>query len=317
MSRTPADVFQAEALDANRRGELTDAQLRGFGKLSGYKRRSALSSAAFLVAGAVLVGFFASPSASPALRVLIPLVCLVIAAFLVLRTITGSDALTRDLRQREVQSVQGAIGKSRIGGGRAADTYFLDVGDERFKVAPATYGVAPDAGYVRLYFLPHSRKIVNLEVLPNPALESGATPGDVLRGVSPQSILRTFSASVYSHNRREANEARASFAALSDAFDSLVTQSPGPPLGARDPRPLDEAIVGTWSNGFMTVAFLADGSVKADMLGRHEQGRWSVDSNGRLRADVMGQQQAAEAWVAGDRLTISADGQGLTFTRQQ
>lgn len=317
MPRTPVDVFQAEALDANRRGELTDAQLRGFRKLAWHNRRSALSSAAFLVAGAVLVGFFASPSASPTLRVLIPLICLAIAAFLVLRAITGSDALTRDLRQRQVQSVEGAIGKSRIGGGRAPDTFFLDVGDKRFKVAAATYRAAPEAGYVRLFFLPRSRKIVNLEVLPNPALETGANPGDVVRGVSPQSILRTFSASVYAHNRRESNEARASLAALGDALDSLFTQSPAPPVGARDPRPLDEAIVGTWSNGFLTVAFLADGSVTADTLGRQERGRWSVDSNGRLRADVMGQQQAAEAWVAGDRLTISADGQGLTFTRQQ
>jgi len=317
MSRTPADVFQAEALDANRRGELTDAQLRGFGKLSGYNRRSAFSSAAFLVAGAVLVGFFASPSASPTLRVLIPLVCLVIAAVLVVRAITGSDALTRDLRRRQVQSVHGAIGKRRIGNGRAPDTFFLDVGDSRFNVARATYENAPDAGYVRLYFLPHSRKIVNLERLPNPAVENGASPQDLLGGATPQNVLRTLGAAVHSHNRRETNEARASLAALGDAFDSLFTQSPAPPAGARDPRPLDEAIVGTWSNGFMTVAFLADGSVKADMLGRHEHGRWSVDSNGRLRADVMGQQQAAEAWVAGDRLTISADGQGLTFTRQQ
>ena len=317
MPRTPMDVFQAEALDANRRGQLTDAQLRGFRKLAWNNRRSALSSAGFLVAGAVLVGFFASPSASPTLRLLIPLICLVIAGFLVLRAISGSDALTRDLRQREVQFAEGAIGKRRIGGGRAADTYFLDVGDERFKAAPATYRAAPDAGYVRLFFLPRSRKIVNLELLPNPALESGATPDRVLRGVTPESILRTFSASVYSHNRRETNEARATFAALSDAFDSLVTQSPATPVGARDPRPLDEAIVGTWSNGFMTLAFLPDGSVTADTLGRRERGRWSVDSNGRLRADVMGRQQAAEAWVAGDRLTISADGQGLTFTRQQ
>lgn len=317
MSHTRPDVFTPEALGANRRGELTDAQLRGFRGLSRSRRKSAFGSAALLVAGAVLIGGFASPSASPTLRVLIPLVCLVIAAFLVVRAITGVDALARDLRGREVQFVEGAIGKRRLGGGRAHDSLFLDVGDKRFKVSPATYDGAPDAGYVRLYFLPHSRKIVNLEVLPNPAFENGVTPADLARQATPQAVSRTLGAAMLSRSRRESNEARASLAALGDAMQSIFAAPAPPAPGARDPRPLDEAIVGTWSNGFMTVAFLADGSVTADMLGRQQRGRWAVDPSGRLRADVMGQHQAAEAWIAGDRLTISADGQGLTFTRQQ
>lgn len=317
MPRTLADVFMPEALDANRRGDLTDAQLRGFRGLSHYRRKSALGSAALLVAGAVLVGGFASPSASPTLRVLIPVVCLVIAAVLVTRSIAGTDALSRDLRRREVQFVEGAIGKSRIGGGRAPDVVYLDVGDKRFKVSPATYDAAPDAGYVRLYFLPRSRKIVNLEILPNPAFENGVKQQDLVRGATPQAVLRTLGAAIHSQSRRETNEARANFAAIGDAAESMFAQSARPAPGARDPRPLGEAIVGTWTTGFMTVAFLADGSVTADMLGRRERGRWSVDSSGRLRADVMGQQQAAEAWIAGDRLTISAEGQDLTFTRQQ
>ncbi len=317
MARTLADVFMPEALDANRRGELADAQLRGFRGLSRDRRKSALGSAALLVAGAVLVGGFASPSASPTLRVLIPVVCLVIAAFLVVRSIGGTDALSRDLRSRDVQFAEGAIGKRRIGAGRAPDVFFLDVGDERFKVSPATYRAAPDAGYVRLYFLPRSRKIVNLEMLPNPAFENGVKPQDLVREATPQAVLRTLGAGIHSPSRRETNEARANLASLSDAVESMFAQSTRAASGARDPRPLDEAIVGTWTTGFMTVAFLADGSVTADMLGRRERGRWSVDSSGRLRADVMGQQRAAEAWIAGDRLTISADGQDLTFTRQQ
>ncbi|HTJ23876.1 MAG TPA: hypothetical protein VL383_15840 [Gemmatimonadaceae bacterium] len=317
MSRTRRDVFTPEALDANRRGELTDAQLRGFRGLSRYRHKSAFGSAALLVAGAVLIGGFASPSASPTLRLLIPLVCLVIAAFLVVRAITGADALTHDLRRREVQFVEGAIGKSRVGGGRAPDVLYLDVDDKRFNVSPATYDAAPDAGYVRLYFLPRSRKIVNLEVLPNPAFENGVTPQDIARAATPQGMMQSFGAAIHSHSRRETNEARANLASVGDALQSMFAQPAPPAPGARDPRPLDEAIVGTWSNGLVTVAFLADGSVTADMLGRRERGRWSVDASGRLRAGVMGQEQAAEAWIAGDRLTISADGQGLTFARQQ
>jgi hypothetical protein len=89
-------------------------------------------------------------------------------------------------------------------------------------------------------------------------------------------------------------------------FEDLLMQ------GAR------EAILGTWSSGFMTVAFSPDGTVTATMLGgKQRRGRWSVDGSGRLRADVTGAAEAADAWVAGDQLTISVEGKGLTFRRER
>lgn len=309
MSVNALNPFPPDALDANRRGELTDEQLRGFRGLSQYRRKSELSTAGFLVAGALLIGLFAAPSFSVVLRVLITFSCLAIAAFLVVRSISGGDALTRDLRRVRVHSIEGAIGKIRMSasGARSVTTYFLDVGDTRFKVAPMTFDAAPNAGYVRLYFLPHSRKVVNLERLPDHPVEPGTTVQD---------IVQSLGAGFRSHDRRELNEARATVAGLGSAMKAAFAQPITPPLDPPDPRPLGEAIVGTWSNGFVTAAFSADGSVTTSVLGREKAGRWSVDANGRLCADVTGQQQAVEASVAGDQLTISVEGKVLTFTRK-
>jgi hypothetical protein len=73
------------ALEANRRGELSEAHRRVFGALSRDRRRSGLSSAAFFAAGALLIAFFASPSSSMALRMLLTASGLAIAAVLVVR----------------------------------------------------------------------------------------------------------------------------------------------------------------------------------------------------------------------------------------
>jgi hypothetical protein len=308
MPVTRFNPFPPEALEANRRGELSEAQRRGFGALSGSQRRSALSSAAFLFAGALVVVFFASPTASPLLRTLVPLLCLAIAAFLVVRSLTGGDALTRDLSESQVQSVEGAIGKRRGGGGgRTVTVYFLDVGDTSFKVTTGPYQAAPEAGIVRLYFLPRSRKVVNLERLPN-----AAPPGEI----SPRG-LESLGEALRSPSRRERNEAHAGIASVGDVLKASFApaQAAAPPAQARDPRPLGKAIVGTWSNVLMKVTFSADGRVTTHMMGRERTGHWSVDATGRLRADITGREETADAWVAGDQLTITAEAGGLTFTR--
>lgn len=315
MALTEADVFPPGALEANRRGELTDAQQRGFGNLARDNRKSQLQFAGIALVIAVLVGGFASSTAPVMTRALITIVALAIAAVLVVRSVTGADALTRDLRNVQVLSVEGAIGKRRIGNGRARPTYFLDVADQRFAVARGTHDFAPDAGYVRVYYLPRSRKVVNLERLADPRYQN-ATPQDLARDIRSPDMLHTLGAAIHSHTRREQNEARASIAAMGDAMQAAFAPEPPPPASARDPRPLGQAIIGAWTNGFMTVSFSSDGRVTTDMMGRTQEGRWSVDASGRLHGDVMGREGAAEAWVSGDRLTITADGQGITLTRQ-
>src|SRR5215831_12224 len=295
MPLTATDVFPPDALDANRRGELTDEQRRRLGNLARERRKSQFQFAGIPLVLAVLVGGFGSSSVSIVSRGLVTLVCLGIAAVLVVRSVTGADSLTRDLRDTRVESAEGAIGKRRHRAGRNATNYFLDVGDQRFVITHGTYEFAPTAGFVRVYYLPRSRKIVNLEQLANPAFEH-ATPQDIIRDAKAGNVLRTLGAAM-SFDTRKANEARANLAAMGDVIGAAFTAQPVPPSGAHDARPLSEAIVGTWTNGLMTVAFTPDGQVMAEMMGRKHQGNWSVDGSGRLHADVMGHAQTAEAWV--------------------
>ena len=62
--------FPSDALDANRDGNLSDKQRRNLAAWAADRRRSQLSNAAFFVAGALVVIFFASPRSSPVLRLL-------------------------------------------------------------------------------------------------------------------------------------------------------------------------------------------------------------------------------------------------------
>jgi hypothetical protein len=302
------NLFPLDALEANRSGELSDDQLRTFLAISRYARKNELSAAGFFIAGALLIGFSTSPTASVFLRVLFTCICLATATFLVVRSVTGSDPLARDLRSVHVQSVEGAIGKRRRSSGKTWSTYFLDVGDSAFKVARATYTEAPDARLVRLYFLPLSRKLVNLERLPNPAL-----PHDV----SVTGLATSFGAALLSGSRRRRNEVRAEFESVGDVLKASAGPAPvAPPPDGRDPRPLAEAVVGTWTNGLMKVTFSTDGTVTTNMLGVKRDGHWSVDGAGRLQSDITGTPGAADGWVVGNQLTIAVTGEGLTFTRE-
>ncbi len=98
--------------------------------------------AAVFVAGEVLVGFFASPSAPLVSRAVITPVALLVAFFLGLQAIVGFDALTRDVREGRVQSIEGAIGKrgSLTTGRGARQHWLLEVGNQTFKVMRGTYG---------------------------------------------------------------------------------------------------------------------------------------------------------------------------------
>jgi hypothetical protein len=310
MAASILNSFQPDALEANRRGELTERQRQGFTALARYSRRNAFSIAAFLVAGGALVGFFASPDAPVTARVLITSIAFTIAAFLVVRAIVGADALTRDLRESRVESAEGPIGKRHFSGsGGQSGTHFLDVGDRSFKVSLATYQTAPDMGIVRLYYLPRSRKIVNLERMAGPPVPETLTA---------KGIIDTLGAAFAAPTRSQRNEARAEIAGIGDALKaSLSSSTTAAPARAGDSRPLAQAIVGMWSNKLMQVTFSADGRVTGRMLllGMTREGHWSIDRAGRLCADITGRQETTDASVDGDQLTISIDDQAMTFTR--
>src|SRR5437588_164071 len=82
------------------------------------------------------------------------------------------DALSADVREGRVESVEGAIRK-RVVRGRASNSFYLEIDRRRLQVSRSSYAAAPDAGIVRAYYLPRSRRVVNLERLPDPALPTG------------------------------------------------------------------------------------------------------------------------------------------------
>ncbi len=158
--------LSAEALDSNRRGELTATQREQFVRLLHRRNRSALVIAGVLLAVAGLVGVLTAHWLSAIWRIGIVGVALGIAFSLILRVLTGGDkALGRDLSHGRVQAITGPITKEQESAMDVNSTsiYILKVGEQRFTVAAATFEAAPRRGQVRLYYLPASRRVVNLE----------------------------------------------------------------------------------------------------------------------------------------------------------
>jgi hypothetical protein len=254
MNPAPA----TDALDSNRRGELTAPQRDGFVRLLRRRNRNALGTAGALIAVAVLVGVFAAASLAPVWRIAIVGVALGIAVSLILRVVTGSDkALGHDLRHGRVQVVTGSIAREQESAMDVNSTsvHILKVGDQRFIVPAMTFEAAPRSGQVHLYYLPASRKVVNLE-----------------------------------------------------AFTD------GKQTGA--PRPLAQAIIGSWRNNFAKATFTSDGRVTASVMGRHSVGQWSVDAEERLHAEIAGRTEVAHASIIGDELRITLTGRVVTLSRE-
>jgi hypothetical protein len=304
-------ALRVDALPANRRGELSPDQQRTYTAQARFNRRNGLGIAALFLAGAVLIGFFASDRAPHVSRYAITAVCLGIAAVLSARSILGIDALTRDLQRGVVASAEGPIGKRRRSGStgsRVSSFYYLDVGERTFTVSRSWYDAAPDAGHVRLYYLPHSRRIVNLERLA--ATQPAAD-------VSLPHLVETGRTALRGSTRTARNEARADLATLANALKAAV-EAPvtDRPAGAQDPDALQQAILGRWHNLLMTLTFTAEGTMTLRMPGSQQTGRWSIDSDGRLRAEIAGVHGAVDATIAGAELTIVLDGRAMRFTRQ-
>jgi hypothetical protein len=304
--------FPQDALESNRQGRLTDSQKQWLRAVSRNTRKSGLSIAATCAALGLLIWLAPGPSQYAVTKPLIGLALLAVALFFLLRSLTGGDALTGDLRNGRVEAVEGAITKVRIAGSRsAASAHYFDVDGKRLHVTASQFDWAPDAAIVRVFYLPHSHRAVNFERLADRPLPAGAMD-------SPQQAIKQVLGAFGGHDETSRAEARAQLAAMGDQLKVKVEGSAvaRPPQGNRDPRPLAESIVGTWSNGLLTFAFAPDGTGTATVPGGHvRSGHWSVAADGRLVADVMGRSDAAEAWVAGDELTISDGGQGIVLKR--
>jgi len=308
--------FPQDALEDNRAGRLTQAQRQGFRSQARGFRRGELQFAVIVTIIGLLVWFGEGPARYATVKPLIGVGCLIIAGFLVVRSFLGADSLTHDLRSGRVESAEGAISKRSIttsGRGSSATLYYFDVAGKRVNVWGGAYHAAPEAGMVKIYYLPHSHKLVNMERLADTGL-----PPDAMK--SPQVIGEVLKEAFHSHDPIQAAEARAHLATMADAMKADMTSAAPPPWAARDPRPLEQAIVGSWSNAMMNVAFAADGTLTASMPGvpgdRPRSGNWSVDSSGQLVSDVMGGgPMPAVAWVSGNRLTVYLGKNGVSFQR--
>ena len=195
--------------------------------------------------------------------------------------------------------MEGALRKTQvIGQGTAPTTFYFEVASRRFEVYRPYFESVPEMSYVRLYYLPRSHLAINIEEVPAPPIPQGAmsTPGALFGS------LRT---ALLSHNNADRDAALARFAALGQQIQAAASAAP-PPASERDPRPLAEAIIGAWSMGPISVTFDAAGIVSMTTLTGHKQsGHWSVTADGHLQADLEGKAEVGEAWVAGDKLTLS------------
>jgi hypothetical protein len=313
MIASQGDPFPQTDLETNRGGHLTGTQRTRLQGLARAGRKDEFILAA--VCGAIAV--FLLAAAPPSFSVLIRLVggagLIVVAALLLYQAVTASDSLAKDLRSGRVERVEGAIGKDSREQEREhsrVTLYYLEVAGQRFDVDETTYRAAPDAGIVALYILPRSHVILNLERLPDRPLPAGAT-------TSPSASIAAAITALTSGDSVKSAEARAEMEAIGNAMhaERSAAATP-PPASERDPRPLAEAILGTWQTGPMSMTFMPDGSMMVDLPGgRQSQGRWSVGSDGRLHANASGRDEATDAWVAGNALTISQNGQGMVYRR--
>jgi hypothetical protein len=84
----------------------------------------------------------------------------------------------------------------------------------------------------------------------------------------------------------------------------------------RNDRPLDQVIVGTWTNGTVTLEFKPDGTAVGTLPGGGMQtSHWSVDLDGRLVADFSGVRMAADVWITDEGITLNGEGREMKLTR--
>jgi hypothetical protein len=313
MSGAPASPFPADALAANQAGKLTDSQRSLYAGNDRSSRRSELYVAIGAIIIALLLVTSTGPAPNAAFRPLFALICVVVAAVLVFRATLAPDALSSDLSKGAVESAEGAILKRVVqssGGRSGTSTHYIDVAGNHFRVGPQFYQGAPDAGYVKVYYLPRSKTLVNLEQLPDRPLPAGALDGS---GTIVQATL----AGLTSHDENAQAEALAQMAVLRKGFQAgVVPGTVEAPADEHDQPPLAGAILGTWRAGPISVTFAADGTMTTDLPGgRGQPGRWSIDASGELHAQFAGRDTAGEAWVSGTTLTIKADGEARQFQR--
>lgn len=295
-----------EAIEDNRAGHLTPAQRSGLRAMSRGWRKAELHFAGVFTVIGLLVWFSAGPAKYATVKPLIGIAFIVLAGALVVVSLSGADPVTRDLRAGRVLSADGAIRKwTQTSHTRNSTTtsHYAEVGSVTVEVAIQSYDALPDAGIVRLFYLPNSHRLVNFEELADRPVPDGALS-------NPRIALKDAVAGIFGDA-----DARAELAAIGHAMQAQI-DVPATPPPAGETRSLQESLPGTWSNAMMTVVFGTDGSVAASLPGGvKRKGQWSVDGSGHLVSDITGERGATAAWIVGDTLTIALEGRGVALHR--
>ncbi len=317
MSDQPRPALDEASLAENRAGRLSSAQRQRLAPIARSGRQNELVGTLVLGMVAAVMFIGRGPAGEANQRLLIGAASVIGAIVFLVRGLTGADALSRDLGDTHVDRVEGAVEREevQVSGGRAhsSPTLYLAVGGRRYHAFRDAFNAAPEAGYVALYVLRHSGRVVNLERLPDPALQAGALD-------RPADLIHTLAPSLRSHDQVVRAEARAELEQLAGAEKarleaSMVKGAVAPPPDQRDARPLTASLPGTWAGAGAKAIFRTDGTAAMTWFGREMDGRWSVDPQGKLHLGLGGRDQAVDAWIADDTLTVTMDGTGFSFQR--
>jgi hypothetical protein len=304
----PTEAFPAEALAENRSGRLTDDQARRFQRLVSGRRKSTRGLAMPVGAIGALLLILNGPAATALKRHLAGWGFVTAAAMIL--AAPAFDPLAADVRDGRVETVEGAVGKRRVRttGRKAFTRYYVNVGGRQLQTYSSAYDAAPDAGHVRAYYLHRTRRLVNLERLPNSPPPSGP---DEARDMFGQ-MARAF----VGRDPVAFAEARANAAGLIDAARELADKPADAPNGHLAGGVVRQALVGRWTHPLVTVTLAEDGTATiTTIMGATQSGHWSVDSRGRLLTDATGTMEPTDAALDDGRLTIQLEGRRLTFTR--
>ena len=301
--------FSKNALSTNQSGRLTDEQSQLWARVAKARRQSVRGVAYVFAALSAVLLLASGPPAKAAARTNGGIAFLAVTAILLVAA--KLEPVNADVREGRVESVEGAIAKGRMQLKSPGRRYlYFDIAGRRLRATPRAYNAAPAAGFVRVYFLPRSRRVVNLEQLADPPLPTG--PG------AAQQVFRDFAHALGSLDRAAIAEASAHIAALKHAVEGPAPHviADGSDRTHSSHLRADE-LYGTWTNPLVTIRFMKNGT--ATMMpalgGARRDGHWSVDASGRLITDATGNLEPLEASLNGNQLTIVIDGQRVAFTR--
>ena len=165
MSRESADVFDSDALAANRAGRIGDTQLPWLRKEKWQSRSWSLMMGIALV----VVGIALFLGGSGVLSIAGALALIAGGVLFLARGVLSFSGLMADLRAPHVVSVDGdlVLSKEHLIQPAPHDEFYAMVGGKRIDATEAQYAVAPQSHRVRLYYLPRGNRAINWECLPD------------------------------------------------------------------------------------------------------------------------------------------------------